>query len=111
MDKSTQALMPIETAPKDGTEVICYDGNLYAITCWQKVAVYAPQHRKKVRYVECFAYPEGFHNASEWYPKWWSPLPVMDATDYPECSGDPLSCPENEGYGCCKPNPPDESMR
>lgn len=21
--------------------------------------------------------------------------------DYPECSGDPNSCPENEGYGCC----------
>jgi hypothetical protein len=26
-------------------------------------------------------------------------------TDYPECSGDPACCPENEGYGCCKPNP------
>lgn len=25
--------------------------------------------------------------------------------DYPECSGNPASCPENEGYGCCKPNP------
>lgn len=24
---------------------------------------------------------------------------------YPECSGDPASCPENEGRGCCKPNP------
>ena len=24
---------------------------------------------------------------------------------FPECSGDPASCPENEGYGCCKPNP------
>lgn len=24
-----------------------------------------------------------------------------------ECSGDPASCPENEGYGCCKPNPAD----
>ena len=21
--------------------------------------------------------------------------------DYPECSGDPSCCPENEGYGCC----------
>ena len=21
--------------------------------------------------------------------------------DYPECSGDHLDCPENEGYGCC----------
>ena len=21
--------------------------------------------------------------------------------DWPECSGDPSSCPENEGYGCC----------
>ena len=20
---------------------------------------------------------------------------------YPECSGNPVSCPENEGYGCC----------
>jgi hypothetical protein len=28
------------------------------------------------------------------------------AADYPECSGEPSSCPENEGYGCCKPNPP-----
>jgi|SRR6185312_13678459 len=25
--------------------------------------------------------------------------------DFPGCSGDPASCPENEGYGCCKPNP------
>jgi hypothetical protein len=25
--------------------------------------------------------------------------------EFPECSGDPASCPENEGYGCCKPNP------
>jgi len=25
--------------------------------------------------------------------------------DHPECSGDPASCPENEGYGCCKANP------
>lgn len=24
---------------------------------------------------------------------------------FPECSGNPASCPENEGYGCCKPNP------
>lgn len=24
--------------------------------------------------------------------------------DYPECSGDPASCPENEGHGCCTPN-------
>lgn len=23
-------------------------------------------------------------------------------TDYPECSGDPASCPENEGHGCCR---------
>lgn len=21
--------------------------------------------------------------------------------DYPECSGNPNDCPENEGYGCC----------
>ncbi len=21
--------------------------------------------------------------------------------DYPECSGNPDDCPENEGYGCC----------
>ena len=27
--------------------------------------------------------------------------------DFPECSGDPASCPENEGYGCCRPNPKD----
>lgn len=25
---------------------------------------------------------------------------------FPECSGDPACCPENEGYGCCRPNPP-----
>ncbi len=24
-------------------------------------------------------------------------------SSWPECSGDPASCPENEGYGCCKP--------
>lgn len=27
--------------------------------------------------------------------------PVAPA-DYPECSGDPNCCPENEGFGCCK---------
>lgn len=26
--------------------------------------------------------------------------------DYLECSGNPDCCPENEGYGCCKPSPP-----
>lgn len=26
---------------------------------------------------------------------------VSAAIDYPECSGAPESCPENEGYGCC----------
>lgn len=25
--------------------------------------------------------------------------------NFPQCSGDPASCPENEGHGCCKPNP------
>jgi len=30
---------------------------------------------------------------------------VKDA-DFPECSRDPGDCPENEGRGCCKPNPP-----
>ena len=25
--------------------------------------------------------------------------------EYPECSGDPRSCPENEGFGCCQTNP------
>ena len=23
-------------------------------------------------------------------------------SDYSECTGNPASCPENEGYGCCK---------
>lgn len=27
---------------------------------------------------------------------------VVKCIDYPECSGDANSCPENEGYGCCK---------
>jgi hypothetical protein len=25
---------------------------------------------------------------------------------WPACSGNPACCPENAGYGCCKPNPP-----
>lgn len=29
-------------------------------------------------------------------------LLAAEPTDYPECSGTPESCPENEGYGCCK---------
>lgn len=28
----------------------------------------------------------------------------MNKPNYPECSGDSSSCPENEGFGCCKPN-------
>jgi hypothetical protein len=32
--------------------------------------------------------------------------PAASGGEYPECSGNPASCPENEGYGCCKPNPP-----
>ncbi|AZF37754.1 hypothetical protein C4J88_2974 [Pseudomonas sp. R4-39-08] len=31
---------------------------------------------------------------------------LLDAKpDYPECSGNPASCPENEGFGCCKDIP------
>jgi len=26
---------------------------------------------------------------------------ILSAEDYPECSKDPVNCPENEGYGCC----------
>ena len=76
--KSLQPFLPIETAPKDGTEIICDDGNTHAITCWQRIPVYGPSHRDKVRFVECFAFPEGHHNASEWYPKWWAPLPYKE---------------------------------
>lgn len=28
-------------------------------------------------------------------------IPNQAHADYPECSGDSNSCPENEGYGCC----------
>jgi hypothetical protein len=28
-----------------------------------------------------------------------------DHPEYPQCSGNPASCSENEGYGCCRPNP------
>lgn len=31
--------------------------------------------------------------------------PAASGGEYPGCSGDPASCPENEGHGCCKPNP------
>ncbi|QLQ28474.1 MAG: hypothetical protein HZT39_09605 [Pseudoxanthomonas sp.] len=31
--------------------------------------------------------------------------PPASGGEYPGCSGDPASCPENEGHGCCKPNP------
>jgi hypothetical protein len=37
-----------------------------------------------------------------------SPLPGV-AAEYPQCSGDPASCPEKEGYGCCKPNTQSEA--
>lgn len=30
-----------------------------------------------------------------------APRKDVPDVDYPECSGDPSSCPENEGYGCC----------
>lgn len=30
---------------------------------------------------------------------------ICDLECYPGCSGDPISCPENDGYGCGKPNP------
>jgi hypothetical protein len=37
-----------------------------------------------------------------------STYPKPPASLYPGCSGDPVSCPENEGYGCCGQNtPPD----
>jgi hypothetical protein len=29
---------------------------------------------------------------------------VAGGREYPECSGDPQSCPENEGHGCCGGN-------
>lgn len=34
-----------------------------------------------------------------------TPTAGQGGDEYPECSGDPASCPENEGHGCCKPNP------
>lgn len=52
-------------------------------------------------------------------PGWlfWKPVRLLPEDDevqndalqehrriWPECSGDPASCPENEGRGCCQPN-------
>jgi hypothetical protein len=37
--------------------------------------------------------------------QWTRPPAPQRLADYPGCSGDPASCPENEGHGCCKPNP------
>lgn len=34
------------------------------------------------------------------------PLKLCSRASWPSCSGDPSCCPENEGYGCGKPNPP-----
>lgn len=41
------------------------------------------------------------------WPEWRiiAAAPAASGGEYPECSGDPASCPENEGHGCCKPNP------
>lgn len=33
------------------------------------------------------------------------------ACAYPECSGNPSSCPENEGFGCCKAAQPAQGAR
>lgn len=33
-------------------------------------------------------------------------IPPQKTEEWPECSGDPACCPENSGYGCGKPNPP-----
>lgn len=38
-------------------------------------------------------------DATEWY---WQ---IFQAGARAECSGDPSNCPENEGHGCCQPNP------
>lgn len=57
----------------------------------------------------------GVHASPDpWCPKTWTAMleaapkpPVVkqslttEDSDFPECSGDPMSCPENEGYGCC----------
>lgn len=40
----------------------------------------------------------------EFIPVYTAPQPAK-VDEYPACSGDAGSCPENEGYGCCKPNP------
>lgn len=32
---------------------------------------------------------------------WCAPYEAIN-TDYPDCSGNPADCPENEGRGCCK---------
>jgi len=51
-----------------------------------------------------FSRPKWFRDT----PKRWTDMGAAaptPASDYPECSGDPASCPENEGHGCCKPNP------
>jgi hypothetical protein len=33
------------------------------------------------------------------------PVKLCSKKNWPGCSGDPACCPENEGYGCGKPNP------
>lgn len=36
--------------------------------------------------------------------EWELVTPAMLREIYPECSGFPQCCPENEGYGCCMGN-------
>jgi len=33
------------------------------------------------------------------------PIKLCSRSNWPGCSGDPACCPENEGYGCGRPNP------
>jgi hypothetical protein len=55
---------------------------------------YLPEHNQSFAWIAFNAAINSFDN---------DPPPTPPGgCQYPECSGDPTSCPENEGYGCCR---------
>lgn len=112
---------PIETVPKH-VDVLFYreDAGVFAgqyTYCaeWVSEREHEEWDEETLWSEDCWAYlHDGAHRCDgDLKPTHWMPLPkppVADC-DFPECYGDPASCPENEGYGCCKPPITDEPAR
>ncbi len=68
---------PIETAPKDGTQILGFaDGRMAVVQWWEDFRYWS--------LVVCGAYADD----GEWWPTHWQPLPEPPASPTPDTTGE-----------------------